>query len=349
MWRRAGGWLAALALLAVLCVWLKPFSRPSIQTVEERRLAANAAAQQAHRLGERAFAGGNYADAVRGFSTAARLEPRSALALLNCSMAQSRAGKRAEALQSIEAALALQPNWGLAWVRAAHLYADENRLEDAKRAAARAAALAPELPEAWVAEAHVALRRGELGESERFARRATTLDPRSAPAWLALGEALLRTPGGKELPAAIRAFEQANSLEPSFFSHRLLGEALRQAGQPEPAIASLQSAFQLDSHDAGTALELAGALRTVGRVEEAERWADRARRLQEERYRVTKLSRAAEQDPGNVTVQLALAQALRLQGDLAGCERAYRRVLVVEPENEAARKALAALEAGVAP
>jgi tetratricopeptide (TPR) repeat protein len=262
-------------------------------------------------------------------------------------MAQGRLGKRAEALQSIQKALELEPRWGLPWVRAAHLYADENRLGEAKQAAERATTYAPDLSDAWLARAHVALRSGELAESERHARRATTLAPKSAPAWLALGETLLRVPGGQQLPGAIQAFEQANSLEPTFYSHRLLGKAQLQAGQLEPAIASFQAAAKLDARDAGCASELSLALCTAGRSAEAEQWAAKSRRLQEERYRVTRLSRVAEQNPGDAAAQLALARELRLRDDLGGAERAFRRVLVIDPENAAARKALAELEAGV--
>ena len=307
----------------------------------------NAAALQAHQLGERAYAAGEFAEAQRGFSTAARLVPKSALALLNRSMAESRLGNRREALHSVQAALALEPKWGVAWVRAAHLLADENRLDDAKLAAERATATAPDLPDAWIVQSHVALRRGELKESERYARRATSLAPGSAPAWLALGETLLRTPGVPQLPEAIRAFERANAIEPSLYPHRLLGEAFRRSGQLEASVNSLREAAKLDPHDAGVASELSGALQAAGHTAEANQWSLRARQLQEVRYRISKLSRAAEQDPGNVALQLQWARELRLNGDLAGAERRYRRVLVVDPENEPARKALAALEAGV--
>jgi tetratricopeptide (TPR) repeat protein len=318
-----------------------------VEVREERLLAASEPAREAHRQGERALALGDYRDAARGFATAARLEPRSALALLNLGLAQWRLGRRAQAIDTVAAALARQPRWAAARVHMAHLLAEENRLQEAAAAARRAAELAPRLPDAWLARAHVALLQDDPRGSERFARRATALAPRAAVPWLALGDALARTPGAAHLPEAIDAFQRAAEIEPTPYALRQLGQAQRRAGRLAAAVGSLRQAAQRDPRDPAAAYQLALALRAAGQESEADRWAERSRRLQEARYRLAEISRRAEQAPGDARLQERLAVELRRQGDRDGAMRAYRRVLALEPDNGAARRALAGLEAGV--
>jgi tetratricopeptide (TPR) repeat protein len=337
--------LVALAAVAGFAFW-KVSGRKSIQQAEERLLAANSAALDAHSKGEAAYAQGDLQNALRGFETAARLEPRSALALMNTSLAESRLGNSERALAMAQAAARRRPDWGVPWVRLAHLHADANRLPQAGVAAERAMKMAPDLADAWLAGAHVALLRGDLKKSRELARKATQLAPDSAPAWLALGEAWLKGAGNEGLSEAIRAFEKANTLQETLFGRRLLGEGLRRSGRLPEAIAALESAVKLDSNDPTSAYQLGLALREAGRVKEADEWAARSQQLEKQRYRLAALARKAEQAPDDIPLQLELGTELRKRGDRAGAMRAYQHVLKLEPENSAARQSLAALEAG---
>jgi len=339
--------VVAIAAVGCLSLWKVAASRPGIERQEERRLANNPAAQAAHRQGEAAYATGDLPNALRGFETAARLEPQSALARLNVSLVETRLGHGESALAAAKSAAELRPEWGLAWVRIAHLHADGNRLSDAASAAERATGVSPRSPDAWLAWGHVALLKGDLAASEGHARKAISLDSKSVPAWLALGECLLRAPGRERLDDAIQSLQRANGIQDTLFGRRLLGEALRRSGRHAEAIEALEAASKMDPRDATSAYQLSLALREAGKVSDADTWAERAKELEAQRYRLAEVTRKAEQQPRNLSLQIELAQELKLRGDRPGAMAAYQRVLALEPEHPAARKALAALEAGV--
>lgn len=344
--RTRWAWAGAVTATVAGVLLLRTTAAPPVEEAEQRLLRANPAAQLAHQQGERAYASGDMGEARRGFETAARLEPKSAQALLNLAAVLDRLGRRGEALAALAGALELKPRWGRAWAARAQLLVDEGQFTEAEAAALQATRLAPGDAEPWLALARAALSREKPAESEQAARRAVKVNPSLPSAWLALGDALARQPGGGA--EALAAFKKAQELDPGYYPHLRLGEALRQAGRLAEAVPALEAAARLAPRDPGPANQLSMALAEAGRTAESRKWAARARELQERRYRVITLTRRAEQAPGDAPLQLRLAAELRATGDAAGAMRAYRKALALDPGNQDARRALAALEAGSA-
>jgi tetratricopeptide (TPR) repeat protein len=183
--------------------------RPDPNDAETRLLERNPPAREAHHQGELASDRKDDADAIRGFETAARLEPKSALARLNLGIVQSRSGDAKAAVASARAALKLRPEWGLVWRNLANFYADAGDLPHAQEAALNGTRFSPEDVEAWLVRGRVAMLQGDLKLSEECARTALKKDDRSSAAWLALGDVLLRKSGGARSDEALSAFGRA--------------------------------------------------------------------------------------------------------------------------------------------
>jgi tetratricopeptide (TPR) repeat protein len=322
--------------------------RQDPDTLEARILESNPPAHQAHRQGELASDRKEDADAIRGFETAARLEPKSALARLNLSIVQSRSGDAHAAIESARAALQLRPEWGLAWRNLATFYADASDLPHAQEAALNGTKYAPGDVEAWLVRGRVAMLQGDLKLSEECARTALKKDERAAAAWLALGDVLLRKPGTTNVTQALSAFSRALQLDRSAYTLQRVGEVERRAGKLEEAAAHLREAARLVPFDATTAYQLSQTL-TQLKDPEAAKWSRRARELQERRYALAAIHQKAHLNPGDVSLQTKLAKALELNGDKSGAIRVLKAAYALDPENETVRRSLVRLEAGGAP
>jgi tetratricopeptide (TPR) repeat protein len=349
VWIRRRPWLllaACLALAAAGSILARTRGgEAAIEAREASILNANRGAVTAHRLGEAAWARRDYQEAERGFATARRLEPRSALASLNLGLALARLGREQEALSLLREVTARRPRWGFAWRHLGKLQADAGDLPAADEAVRRATRLAPASPEAWMERSRVSLLRSDLADSEESARRALALAPDRAESWLSLGDALLRSAGDRRLAEAVEAFQRAASAAPSAYAYRRLGEAEQRAGRLIEAAGALRKAVRLAPFDASSAYQLSLALQGTA---ESKRWAARARTLQEDRYRLATLERRAQQSPADVPLLVQLAgQHLRLD-ERAAATRIYRQVLALDPENGPAREALLRLETGSA-
>lgn len=342
-------WLwVAVAAAAAGAAWcaVSAGRRQPIEASEASRLAHNVQAQTAHRLGEAAFARGDLAEAERGFATAVRLEPRSALAWFNLGNTYTRRGKRRAAVEAFSRCTQLQPRWGEAWQRLADVLADDQQLDAASAAAERATRLAAGTADAWMMRGHVALLQGRFADAERFSRRARDLAPQRPETWLAVGDSLLAVPGNTRAAEAAAAFDRATAIQPNAYGFRRLGEALGRAGRGREAVASLREAVKLAPGDAAAASALSQALSASGEPDEGRRWAAKAKDLQERRYRLLSLERQAEQAPADAEVLSQLAREYANQGDRPAAISAYQRVLMLRPEDETVRKALARLETG---
>ena len=339
--------LCVIALGAVAFLWWRGLpSTVAIDSRQARLLAANPAAQAAYTQGETASETGSVANAALGFRTASRLEPRSALALLNLGRMEARLGHQQEAIAALEGATRLEPNWGPPWSQLASAYADANDLGKAEQAAAQACSLAPRSVEALLLRSHVASLKGDHASAEQYARQAARISPQAVEPWLGLGDALLAAPGAARTADAVLAFQTAVQRQRNPYALRRLGEAQLRAGQAAPAVETLREAARLAPTDASAAYQLAQALQAAGQASEAAEWNRRARRLQEQRYQLTTLERRVQQSPGDAALLAKLAAQHALLGHRQEAIEAYQKALLLEPESPQYRRALAALESG---
>ncbi len=113
--------------------------------------------------------------------------------------------------------------------------------------------------------------------------------------------------------------------ENNSFMHHSLGNALRQAGRLEEAVAHYRRSLEIEPDYAQSHGNLANALYLLGRDEEA----------------IEHYQRAVELKPDYVNARCNLALALSRRGDYEDAMRQYEHVLEVERDNAAAMNGIA--------
>ena len=218
---------------------------------------------------------GRLHDAELAAERGAALAPGSAEALHNLGIVQDALG-RPGAITILERAAELSrgaPNvvndLGVALDRA-------GELERAESCFRQALAVDPRLRAARENLAGVLYAMGRLAESEALARALVADEPGSAEGHLRL--ALCRVCSG-DLDAAAAAARRSVELAPTASSWNLLGQVLRECGDPEGAIAAIREALRLQPVFPEASLNLASALLASGRYGESwQAYANRPRK-----------------------------------------------------------------------
>jgi tetratricopeptide (TPR) repeat protein len=243
-------------------------------------------------------------------------------------------GELEKAVELYGEALKRDPSLWQAEFQRAAAYFSLNRLADAKASMMRVIehlsgfADAPETRQvsarAQILLGEIALAGNDPAEAEKSFRRALELNPQAARARAGLAESLLG--GGKiaeaiaEAKAAIEAGDDRASV------HSLLGEAQTQAGKYEEALASLNQALRREPKNAI-------ALRYRAEVHLARNDLKAA---------IADLRASVEIEP-IIPIRLRLAGALAAAKQYDEAISLYREILQVEPANNEARTALAAV------
>ncbi len=188
-------------------------------------------------LGYVALARRQVPEALQHFERALQAEPRYPPALAGRGDALAAAGRDPEALASYEAAVAADPTLDLGprievvrfrgagdAVKQARRAAEQGHLDDARRAYAAAIEASPDSAFLYRELAAVESKAGSDDQAIEHLRKALALDASDAKAAVLLGDALVRQ---DRFDDAVRAFETAQTLEPSTDTERKLDEARR--------------------------------------------------------------------------------------------------------------------------
>jgi tetratricopeptide (TPR) repeat protein len=163
-----------------------------------------------------------------------------------------------------------------------------------------------------------------VAERIRFYQAALALRPTSPGVHLSLGNAL-KDKG--DLDGAIACYREALRLKPDYaVAHNNLGVALGHKGRTEAAIACYREALRLKPDEAEAHNNLGGALQAKGRTEEAIGWYRKALRLK----------------PDYAEAHINLGGALRIKGDLDGSITECQEALRLKPDEAEAHNALGA-------
>lgn len=168
-----------------------------------------------------------------------------------------RLGQPEEAYRLAALAVRLQPNDERLWSVLAEAQLRSDQLNDAAGSLAKAKSLNPGKAGLWFAEASLALRDNRPDDAVPLLDEGLRLDPKNAGAYFDLGNARVMQ---DDLRQALRAFEKATSIKPSFWE-ALNNQALVlfEMGNTSEAIKRWRSVLKIKSN-AEPMLALAAAL-----------------------------------------------------------------------------------------
>jgi tetratricopeptide (TPR) repeat protein len=317
-------------------------------------------AQLRHLLGNCWYALGNFDEALASYGEAVALAPEAPVYRVNVGRTLERLGREREALSGyleaapqlfregrhdelsllIARARALSPlpeeAQGLDALEGRMLY-EEGRHAEAEEIFRRL--LAGQCGDSAVAYLYalILIQRGERARGEGFLEQATRLEPGFSLYWFRLAENRLLS--GRDLGDAL---ERALSLSPEDpWINNLAGQRALQQERPEEALSFLQRARDSAPAEADICVNLAEALRRLGRIEEACGVLDRG--LQAAGERIAAVPRIG--DPAAVQeARAAAAQAAArlynqrgncraLQGEHSQAYADYERALELDPDN----------------
>jgi adenylate cyclase len=192
-----------------------------------------------------------------------------------------------QAIAEGERAIALDPNNADSYGRQAQTLNFVGRPEEALQMVAQAMRLNPHYPPQYSFEMGWAYQMtGRYAEATTTLTEALRRSPNHLPALLTLASSYLeqwisqQSPVAQTLEPAVAAGQRALALNDAYhFTHITLGAIALYQQQYDQALAEMERAVALDSHDAVSHAALAEVLSRVGRAEEAQEVAARALRL----------------------------------------------------------------------
>jgi tetratricopeptide (TPR) repeat protein len=287
--------------------------------------------------------------AVRFYTAALTLRPRSHAILLNLGAALKQKGKVDEAVACFHRAIAIDTRYFASHRCLGDALADKGKLDEAIACYNRAIDLNPRYATTHYNLGNALRAKGKPDEAIACYREAIAIDPKFLYALNSLGVALKQKGNVDE---AIACFHKAIAVNPRYgFARNNLGNALRAKGKVDEAMACFERAIAIDPRDAtahnnvGTILcdverdyeraiarfEMAiaiepgfaeahvnrgTALRATGKVDEAIRC----------------FRNAIELDPKYARAYYALGHALQAKNVLVEAEAAYRKASTLDPE-----------------
>ncbi|MGC8875026.1 MAG: tetratricopeptide repeat protein, partial [Chloroflexia bacterium] len=235
-------------------------------------------------------------------------------------------GNEQAGLAALDLILRLAPTDANAWVVKASRLRMAHRDADAQATLEELWRVAPGDIRYYLEHAQLLDSQGRGKEALADLEEAVRLAPRSAEAWFLLGQMRRKYSGQRQ--GAIEALEQAVSLHPNAWYATELGNAYREAGDLDAAVAAWERAVTLPGCNAHSWW-------TLGQGYEAqERWKDSA-----EAY-----ARAVLLDPQNADLYALLARAYTQAGERAQAIAAWESALALRPGVPTWQEALARLK-----
>ena len=214
--------------------------------------------------------------ALRSAKRAVALDPESAVAVLDLSMAFQSAGHQDEAATGFERVLALDPGNLKALLNLGAILQARGEREKALELYQRAVAAAPRFAQAQITLGGLALEMNRVGDAERALKQAVALGGNQPDLHFNLG--VLAEQRGQRAVAVSEYRAEVASFPGSLGAWVNLGLLERQARRIDAAL----DAFERAANATPGAMEgpylMAETLASVGRRQEAERWAREARR-----------------------------------------------------------------------
>jgi tetratricopeptide (TPR) repeat protein len=229
----------------------------------------------------------SYPEALACYEQALVFSPHLPEAEFACGFILARQGRHAQAITRYRRAVYLQPDFAAAWMNLGCLLRDEGQDLFAHAALERVVQLRPDMIAGWLNLALVERDRDNIAKAEECLQRALSLDPSNcnalvawsqfrlaahdlSGAWEAVNKALAHSPDNPEavnmkgillhtedrLEEAVAAFLRAEALG-CLSSPSNRGNSLMDLGQHAESLAAHRLAAVQDSHNAGSAYNLA--------------------------------------------------------------------------------------------
>ena len=228
------------------------------------------------------------------------------------------------AKEELDRTVQLNPKLGEAW---AYLSVAENSLgneEKARDASKKAVELRPDNAGDHLIYAQFLIRANDLKQAKEMLTLAKTLAPNKSDVHRGYADFLLTYGTPQDYPVALEEAQKTVHLNPNDGSAKLLlGRAFIRTGNANAALSPLKDAVDLLMYDSTPALELSGAYRSLGRIEEASLWNHNyisRKKFEQDRSNLWEALRVSPQD---VPLHKKLARLLGLHGDTEGCVRQY--------------------------
>jgi tetratricopeptide (TPR) repeat protein len=264
-------------------------------------------------LGDIAAARDDEARACRAWTTAARLETRSARAERSLGHWLCRRKKFDEAVKAYRAGLVKTPKDATLHYALGAALAAGGHKDDAAAAYREALRLRPNFPEVLLNLGNLHYDAGEFAASAVYCRKALALRPTYAKAWCNLGNALQMLGGARE---ATRCYERTLALSPSTVAaQHNLGNAWMARREFRRAEECFRRTIEADDQRAEHHNSLGNALFQQRKNAEAEACYRKALALQ----------------PGYSVAHTNLANVLMRGADRAEMIRHYERALALDP------------------
>jgi Flp pilus assembly protein TadD len=255
------------------------------------------------------------AEAVRFFSNAVAIRPRSSVARAGLGSALYYQGELDEAIVAYREAIRLKPDLALAHISLGSALQKQGKLKEAIAAYREAIRLEPAAAGAYANLGGALQEQGKLDDAIAAYGTAIRLKPDAAGAYTNLGGALYYQ--GK-LDDAIASYHAAIRLQPDHFeSHYGLGAVMERQSKLDHAIVAYREAIRLKPDDALAHTSLGTALREMGELDEA----------------IDQCREAIRLKPDDVLVHTNLGTVLRSRGDFAAASAEFRKALELAKGN----------------
>jgi tetratricopeptide (TPR) repeat protein len=207
-------------------------------------------------------------------------------------------------------------------VARAAAYRERGRADLAQRDLLNAVDLEPGNAAAWEAlgKSHAAA--GEFAAAAEACRKAVEIDPQAKTAWNALG---VNEDERLRFPEAVEAFDKALAIDPEYtLALTNLALAYQKKGNYEKAVETYNRALAVESDNAVALFNLAAIDVAFQNYDQALSWCSRLLRAQ----------------PFHLKARLMTGDVCLVAGRLDEAVAAYRKALLVAPDNEQARQSL---------
>lgn len=254
-----------------------------------------------------------------------------------------------EARDALKRAIALRPRWPLPFQLLALVYRSEGRLDMAEASLRDSLRLKPE-PRVWIMLGDVLTRQGRTDEAKEVLKLAIQADAFQSEAFYLLAQA-----SSDSVETAIPLYQRAIEIDPAYgLARRELGWAYRRIHRLDLAEREVRSALEIHPSDDWAFIYLGNILWAREDVQGAEAAFRQALAVNPGRtvalwclgglFRVEgrrgealqALRQALRANVGDVEATIEYARLLRDAGDVRKANKYLRRVVRMEPANEAA-------------
>ncbi len=276
--------------------------------------------------GDALFAQGRLHEAVAEYERGLLLSPEEPNLLNSLGVCQGHLGQTDKALTSFQRALAVAPDDYMAHFNLGFAQMEQGQLESAGRHLAKSLELSPDNPDVLFQLGRLAQTQGRLAEAADFFARAAALPGCRRAVHRHLAQVLISAGRAAEAEEPYKQALKVNPHDAAALSG-LAGLYLDRGANREIALSLARRAHDLEPQEGRHLRVLAQALAENGQAEEAARV----------------LSAAGVEQMRDPFWHLQLGQVEARLGNLSAAREHLRRALELEPNLEAARRALADL------